>query len=135
MKKRGFGAHRWNGVGGKVEANETIEAALVRECQEEIGVTPLRYHKVALHDFIFPSGQSDMQVHTYLCDKWEGEPTETDEMAPAWFAISEIPYDAMWVDDQAWLPRVLDGQLLHTRFTFDSNEKLLDQKIHQAAQL
>ncbi len=33
MKKRGFGADRWNGVGGKLEPGETIEQALVRECQ------------------------------------------------------------------------------------------------------
>ena len=39
MKKRGFGKGRWNGVGGKVEAGETIEAAAMREAREEIGVT------------------------------------------------------------------------------------------------
>ncbi len=38
MKKRGFGAGRWNGVGGKIEAGETIVQAAVRECFEEIGV-------------------------------------------------------------------------------------------------
>lgn len=43
MKKRGFGAGNWNGVGGKIEAGESIEQALVRECQEEIGVTPISW--------------------------------------------------------------------------------------------
>ena len=39
MKKRGFGANRWNGVGGKMEANDTtIEETAKRETQEEIGV-------------------------------------------------------------------------------------------------
>ncbi|MEJ0073651.1 MAG: NUDIX domain-containing protein [Candidatus Saccharibacteria bacterium] len=50
MKKRGFGAGRWNGVGGKLDPGETVEQALVRECQEEIGVTPTEYHRVAEHD-------------------------------------------------------------------------------------
>ncbi len=40
MKKRGFGSGRWNGVGGKFESGETAEQATIRECQEEIGVTP-----------------------------------------------------------------------------------------------
>jgi NADH pyrophosphatase NudC (nudix superfamily) len=51
MKKRGFGSDRYNGVGGKLEPGETIEQALIRECQEEIEVTPLSYRKVAEHDF------------------------------------------------------------------------------------
>jgi len=43
MKKRGFGAGRFNGVGGKVEPGETIEQALIRESQEEINVTPIEF--------------------------------------------------------------------------------------------
>jgi len=34
MKKRGFGMGRFNGVGGKIEPGETIEQAMIRECQE-----------------------------------------------------------------------------------------------------
>lgn len=29
-KKRGFGAERWNGFGGKVQQGETIEEAAIR---------------------------------------------------------------------------------------------------------
>src|SRR3989344_4653545 len=36
MKKRGLGIGKRNGVGGKVQAGETIEAAAVREAQEEV---------------------------------------------------------------------------------------------------
>ena len=38
MKKRGFGAGRWNGFGGKVAPAETIEDAARRELLEEAGV-------------------------------------------------------------------------------------------------
>ena len=31
MKKKGFGAGRWNGFGGKVELNEPIDVAAARE--------------------------------------------------------------------------------------------------------
>src|SRR5690606_10332747 len=73
MKKRGFGADRWNGVGGKIEPGETEEQALVRECQEEIEVTPVKFEKVAVHDFTFPPGVTDKQtIHVYLCTEWHG---------------------------------------------------------------
>jgi 8-oxo-dGTP pyrophosphatase MutT (NUDIX family) len=52
MKKRGFGTGKWNGVGGKIESGESLEAALVRECQEEIGVTPTSWRPVAELDFV-----------------------------------------------------------------------------------
>ncbi|MGH7195442.1 MAG: 8-oxo-dGTP diphosphatase [Candidatus Saccharimonadales bacterium] len=129
MKKRGFGVGRWNGVGGKIEADETIEQALVRECQEEISVTPTELNKVAIHDFKFPNGANDMQVHTYFCDNWQGEPVESQEMAPEWFKISEIPYNEMWQDDIIWLPLVLLGKSLKTEFSFDNNDNIKSAKL------
>ena len=90
MKKRGFGADRYNGIGGKIDPGETVEQALIRECQEEIEVTPTKFHKVAEHDFTQTENDSPwrMYVHAYLCTEWEGEPKETEEMAPE---LSESP--------------------------------------------
>lgn len=138
MKKRGFGAGRWNGVGGKLNPGETIEQALVRECQEEIGVTPTEYHKIAEHDFVLDSVSQTpwhMFVHTYICSQWKGEPAETEEMAPRWFKISDIPYDDMWQDDHYWMPQAYDGKLLKTVFTFDEQDNLLSQTIQEVESL
>lgn len=134
MKKRGFGVGKWNGAGGKVEANETIEEAMIREAEEEIGVTPLKFHKVAVHNFhsikedgTFSWGNVG---HTFFCDEWRGDPKETEEMAPRWFKISEIPYDKMWEDDELWLPLVLEGKLLRTTFSFGEDDAMLTHDIH-----
>lgn len=132
MKKRGFGMNRFNGIGGKVEIGETMDEALVRECQEEILVTPTHWWKVAEHDFIMDTDTNKswhLFVHTYLCDQWEGEPSETDEMAPEWFEISTIPYERMWQDDQYWLPLVLAGDKLKTVFEFNQHEEMLSHRI------
>ena len=135
VKKRGFGAGYWNGIGGKIETGETIEQALVRECQEEINVTPTKFHKVAVHDFKFPDGHSDMLVHTFVCTQWQGEPEETDEMAPRWFKTSEIPYDQMWQDDRYWVPLVLAGKKLETNFTFDHEQNMLAYAVNEVEKL
>lgn len=127
MKKRGFGAGRYNGVGGKIEEGETVEEALVRECQEEIGVTPKHFWQVAEHDFT--QSQSDnpwrMYVHVFFCDQWEGKPEESDEMTPEWFRTDNVPYDKMWQDDHLWLPRVLNGKKIFGAFAFDEADNVL----------
>ena len=131
MKKRGFGSDRYNGVGGKIEPNETVEQALIRECQEEIGVTPKTYRKIAEHDFLQTEGDEPwrMYVHAFFCEDWEGEPIETDEMAPEWFAIDAIPYDNMWQDDQHWLPLVLENYKVYGQFTFDKDDQMTSHDI------
>ena len=124
MKKRGFGAGRWNGVGGKPEAGEALMDTAVREAEEEIRVTPLQPEKVAELDFFFPAEKSDnnQTVHVYLCEKWDGEPIETEEMSPKWVLKSEIPFDEMWSDDKVWLPLVLVGQKIRASFWFDHED-------------
>ena len=133
MKKRGFGSDRYNGIGGKIDPGETVEQALIRECQEEIEVTPTKFYKVAEHDFTQKDGDSPwlMYVHAYICTEWEGEPVETEEMAPEWFAVANIPYDNMWQDDILWLPMVLEGKKIFGQFTFDEADNMRTHDIHE----
>jgi len=130
LKKRGFGVGRYNGVGGKIEEDEEPEEAVVRECQEEIGVTPFTPAKVALLTFHNQEVKDqDMLVHVYVAHDWEGEPIESEEMAPEWFFTDMIPYDKMWATDIEWLPLVLDGLAVAGEFTFDSDDNILGQSI------
>lgn len=126
MKKRGFGAGHWNGVGGKPSPGENIEDTAVRECQEEINVTPLEFKQVATLEFYFPEDKKDwnQEVIVYICTKWQGTPVETEEMRPQWYTVAEIPYDQMWPDDKIWLPEVLAGKKVNASFHFDKTEQI-----------
>ncbi len=132
MKKRGFGAGLYNGVGGKLDPGETIEQAAVRECQEEVTVTPRNIQKVAELNFVFAESkppQPDMYVTTFIATEWDGEPTETEEMSPKWFKLAEIPYEDMWEDDPYWLPQVLGGKKVIGDFSFNAQNKLLRHEV------
>lgn len=113
LKKTGFGKGNWLGIGGKVEQNERIERAAVREAVEEIGVKPTNLKKVAILDFYFPYVKApeewNNEAHVFITSKWSGKPTESEEIAPEWFDISKIPFGSMWSDARYWLPKVLAG--------------------------
>jgi 8-oxo-dGTP diphosphatase len=121
MKKRGFGAGKLNGVGGKVKEGETAVAAAVREIQEEVGVVVGESDLAQVAEIIFhftDDSFKDIFCRVYSNERWLGEPQESEEMAPEWFDMNNIPYDRMWVDDKYWLPAVLRGDVLKATFNF-----------------
>lgn len=124
LKKRGFGAGKWTGVGGKPLPGESIEAAARRETHEEIGITVGVLERVALLNFYFPhlpiASDWNQQAHVYLVRSWTGEPGESEEVAPRWFARDALPFDGMWDDGRFWLPCVLREEHFTAEFLFDS---------------
>ncbi len=120
MKKRGFGSGLWNGFGGKIEPGETLEQAAHRELQEEAGIKASSLKSRGQILFTFADGNEDMQVNIFSSNSYEGEPVETEEMLPQWFAHHEIPYHSMWADDQHWLPIVLAGKNVQGQVDFQS---------------
>ena len=136
MKKRGFGVGRWNGTGGKVSEGESIEDATIRETEEEIFVTPRNLKKVALLHFTFLHNPDfDQNVHVFITGEWEGEPTESEEMKPAWVPVDNVPYDAMWPDDIFWLPEVLNGNGIEASFTFGPGDTIEDKEVNVVNQV
>ena len=130
MKKRGFGAGKWNGVGGKLEPGESIEDAVRRETEEEIGVSVGELRQVAQLEFRYSVRPDwDQLVHVFFAEDWEGEPTESEEMRPGWYRIPDIPFHSMWPDDAIWLPEVLSGNLIRGRFVFREGEAILEHVV------
>jgi 8-oxo-dGTP diphosphatase len=122
-KKRGLGAGKINGPGGKIEPGESAIDCAIREVQEEICVTPLGVEERGVLRFQFVDGYS-LICTVFLATDWEGEPLETDEATPFWFAIDEIPFGRMWADDRHWLPGILAGGHFDAWFEFDGDTML-----------
>ncbi|HSW99698.1 MAG TPA: 8-oxo-dGTP diphosphatase [Patescibacteria group bacterium] len=130
MKKRGFGMGKWNGVGGKLESGESPMQAAIRECEEEIGVTPHNLQKTCELDFYLDyDADFNHFAHVYITEDWDGEPHETEEMRPKWFKRNALPYDAMWGDDKVWLPEMLAGKRFRGTFTLDNKDDILHSKM------
>lgn len=131
MKKRGFGEGKYNGVGGKLEKDETPETAMIREVKEEIGVVVTKFEKVGFVEFdeYYKGEKQNLIFHLYFAYEWLGEIVETEEMRPKWFKVEDIPYDKMFPDDTYWLPLVLKGKKIKGYFKFDKDWNLLEKEI------
>lgn len=122
-KKRGLGAGKINGPGGRLDDGETPMEAAVREVSEEVRVTPtgVQQHGELLFQFV-----DGFSIHGYVfrADGLEGEPIETDEAVPLWTPLDRIPYGEMWADDRIWLPWLLDGRRFRGWMLFDEDDLL-----------
>ncbi len=129
MKKRGFGEGLFNGVGGKVEFGETPEQAAIRETKEEINVDIVDFDKRAdiIFDEYIKNKPEIVHMHVFTASKWQGTPTESEEMAPKWFNSNKLPFSKMLPDDPFWLPQVLLGQKVAAKFKIDQNNNIVSQ--------
>src|SRR5580698_5880564 len=74
----------WEFPGGKIELNETPEAALVRELKEELGIdvaaadlTPLTFASHSYEDF-------HLVMPLFVCRAWRGVISSKEEQNFAW---------------------------------------------------
>ena len=131
MKKRGFGAGLWNGAGGKKRPGETMRSAAVRELEEELGVIvdEAALEPAGTLEFRFADHPDwDTRVDVFRVRSWDGDPAESEEMAPRWFRTEDVPLAEMWTDDRFWLPQVLAGRDVEAAFTFSEAGTVIDDQ-------
>lgn len=128
-KKRGLGAGKINGPGGKIDPGETPLEAVIRETREELCITPQNPRKLGELWFSM-SDHPDILCHVFRAEHFSGTPTATDEATPVWTSLDAIPYHRMWEDDRHWLPMLLENRPFLGRFVFEG-ERMLTSEIHR----
>ncbi len=127
-KKRGFAKGTLIGIGGKQERGETNEQAMIRETQEEIGITPTKYQLIGdIHfDSWYKGEHVDMYMSIYSCTEFKGSIAETEEMKPNWYDKNNLPYEKMLEDDLLWLPMAIEGKHFKGEVKFSEKMEMIN---------
>jgi 8-oxo-dGTP diphosphatase len=90
---RDFYPDVWDMFGGHVEPGEAHEGTLVRELQEELGITPTKWTFLETLTVSIPETAEAMTVHLYLVTAWTGTPFNRQPKEHSlihWFALREV---------------------------------------------
>lgn len=84
-------AHKWEFPGGKIEAGETPEEAVIRELQEEVGIAATSLHQFDKLEYQFPDRH--ITLWFWMVDGWEGEPWGKEGQPGRWVAQRDLVAD------------------------------------------
>ena len=132
-KKFGLGEGNLVGPGGKIEGVETPELAIRREVEEETSLVLAGIELVGELTYVFPSAPAVSQKSwVFICREWEGAAQETDELAPAWYPVADIPTARMWDDARYWVRDALAGRFVRATFEFGADLRTVSASDHPA---
>lgn len=101
---------KYNGLGGKMEADEDVATCMKRELREEAGieVEEMRLRGTINWTNFGPKGE-DWLGFVFLITRFSGDVWEKNEEGPlGWYAIDSIHELPMWDGDRHFLPLVFD---------------------------
>ena len=116
---------KWIGVGGHVEKQESPEDCVIREVQEETGLTLTSFKYRALITFVSDTYEAEY-MHLFTADGFTGELIkDCNEGELAWVKKDEMLKLPMWEGDLKFLPLIMDEN--QEFFTM----KLIDCKVFE----
>ncbi len=80
----------WEFPGGKIEADETPEQALIRELQEELHITCSTEHMQPINFVSYDYGEFHLFMPFWLVTHWQGEVIPQENQAIRWIKPTEL---------------------------------------------
>lgn len=106
-KENDVNKDKWIGVGGKFEDDESPEECLLREVQEETGVTLASWRLRGIITFVSAGWDSEL-MFLYTADAWEGDLLDCDEGELEWVPKSQLHKLNLWEGDKIFLKLLQD---------------------------
>lgn len=101
-------ADQWEFPGGKIEAGETPEAAIIRELDEELGIkvegpclAPLTFASHCYEKF-------HLLMPVFICRKWQGEIVAREHQALKWVRVNNLRDYPMPPADEPLIAHLFD---------------------------
>ncbi|WP_298034826.1 8-oxo-dGTP diphosphatase [uncultured Dysosmobacter sp.] len=101
-KKNDLNHDKWIGVGGKLEEGESPEDCILRETQEETGLTLTEYRYRGLVTFVSDQAPTEY-MHLFTATGWTGAPRVCDEGELAWIKKADLLSLTLWEGDRIFL--------------------------------
>lgn len=104
---------KYNGLGGKLDANEDVVSGMCREIFEEAGIECTSLHLRGTISWPgFGKNGEDWFGFIFLIDGWTGTPkSENPEGTLTWIEIGKILELPLWEGDRYFLPLVFDANV------------------------
>lgn len=131
LKKRGLGEGKWNGFGGKIEKNESVTECVIRELKEESNLSVEKVNHIGVLVYEVVNRARVDLVHVFTTNNHNGILMETEEMAPQWYDVTNIPYGQMWPCAKLWHPYMLNEKYFIARIVYENEENISSSKIEE----
>ena len=107
-KEQDANKDKWIGIGGKFLDKESPEDCLLREVNEETGLTLTAWQYRGLVTFVSDKWETEY-MHLFTASDWVGEMTECDEGELAWVDCAAVESLPIWEGDKIFLRLMAEG--------------------------